>query len=955
MARGGQFTDGEVKAAFEDLDAHILPHLESLCAELFPAGHKHGHEYEVGDIHGNPGKSFKVNLDSGVFKDFGSGDAAGSGSIALYAKHHGMKMREAAIELARKFAFDHAFFEGDIDKQRQRERKQKSKPKTNGKQRPTTIKYEDRDWNWLIPPFGVDRPATDNTMYEYMTPDGQTLLYVERTPNKQFYPWIWAETVDGQQRKWIPKHPLSGTRPLYNLHLITQRESKPVLIVEGEKAADAAQDKLNMPVTTSMAGSSGGPHADWSPLKGRRVIIWPDADEPGLKHQEKVAKILHDLGCKIWVINTDGFALGYDAADVVAEGLSLPPLMKERQERWRPPGQRPEKPKPMEAPPHGPDDVIDAIHNANAPAEDDPSRNRLEWWEPRILGTVDNHIAAIPYNGSNIELMQSRKLTKGDLLNLARKDMYWSVTHAGPPRNDGQDPEPNWDAAINDLQDAARAMKEFEPHNVRRRGVWREPDGTLLFNSGDALYDVSAYEYGAPRDPIPLSKHRGYYAYIGGPDLAEFVAPPGEGLSGQEATRLVDILKEVSWVRPQSVYLLAGWLFAAPLCGLLDWRSHIWITGPHGSGKTTLLQQVIIPLLNNMCRAFEGGSTGAGVRQDLRSDGLAVIYDEAESEKAKHRSNFKSTMEQILDLARVASSSSGGRVVKGTGTQTGALSYFLHSMFCFSSIVIDIENAADDSRVTRLEIVKNTRPDAEDQFQNLREMIHNTINEKYCARFLRRCMDEAPWIRKNAEVFSEILARMLADRRSADQLATLIAGYYGLVRGGVVSRKAAKEFCEAMPWHEVVSHETAADDDAALWTILDYKIRVDLHVGTKTFAVRELLSMAGGEMLDPDIGYKLAQDTLRSWDIRYVSKVEAQHEGGIPAEGFLIDPVGAAASTALRDTRYANAARNLLVRKGALSWKPTKVARGSVAKTVRPLFVSMALVTGETEDETYPE
>ena len=275
---------------------------------------------------------------------------------------------------------------------------------------------------------------------------------------------------------------------------------------------------------------------------------------------------------------------------------------------------------------------------------------------------------------------------------------------------------------------------------------------------------------------MPLSHHRGFHAYLGGPDLGKNIAPAGEGLTAAEGRAIKDILKDLPWVDPVAVYLIAGWMFAAPLCGLLRWRSHIWLTGPHGTGKSTILQRIVLPLLNGFCRAFEGGSTSAGVRQDLRSDALAIVYDEAEADKNSGKSNVRSVMEQVLDLARVSSSSSGGRVVKGTGTQTGALSYQLHSMFMFSSIVTDIGNAADDSRITKLELTRSRRTDADDVFVQLMRSIEQTITPEFCRRFVRRCIDQAPYIRANVDTFTTVLVSTLPNSSDEDQLDTLVAG-----------------------------------------------------------------------------------------------------------------------------------------------------------------------------------
>ncbi len=53
-------------------------------------------------------------------------------------------------------------------------------------------------------------------------------------------------------------------------------------VSEGEKAADTAQRIFPDHVAvTSPGGAKAAGKADWGPLAGRRVVIWPDNDEPG--------------------------------------------------------------------------------------------------------------------------------------------------------------------------------------------------------------------------------------------------------------------------------------------------------------------------------------------------------------------------------------------------------------------------------------------------------------------------------------------------------------------------------------------------------------------------------------------------------------------------------------------------------------------------------------------------
>ena len=81
-------------------------------------------------------------------------------------------------------------------------------------------------------------------------------------------------------------------RPLYALPELSK--TKLVIVVEGEKAADAART-LGFMATTSAGGSQAPGKTDWRPLAGKEVWILPDNDAPGRKYANAVAKILAEL------------------------------------------------------------------------------------------------------------------------------------------------------------------------------------------------------------------------------------------------------------------------------------------------------------------------------------------------------------------------------------------------------------------------------------------------------------------------------------------------------------------------------------------------------------------------------------------------------------------------------------------------------------------------------------
>lgn len=109
--------------------------------------------------------------------------------------------------------------------------------------------------------------------------------------------------------------PFDNGKPLYRLHEIAGSPDAPVFIVEGENCADALA-RLGIGATTSGGAGSAGA-ADWSPLAGRAVTIWPDNDEPGQQYGADVAEHLRALGCDVSLIDVASLGLPPkgDAAD----------------------------------------------------------------------------------------------------------------------------------------------------------------------------------------------------------------------------------------------------------------------------------------------------------------------------------------------------------------------------------------------------------------------------------------------------------------------------------------------------------------------------------------------------------------------------------------------------------------------------------------------------------------
>lgn len=196
------------------------------------------------------------------------------------------------------------------------------------------LRVVSRDAGWtLVAPAPADALAAPNkhpelgaptATWAYRDAHGALLGYVlrfDRAGKKEFRPLaLWRSAKGDLVWRWAL---WPAARPLYGLYRLAARPDAPVIVCEGEKAADAAARLLpHFVIVTSPGGSNAANKADWSPLRGRRVTVWPDADEAGAKYASAVASACVAIGAASVAIApiADGQGEGCDAADAEAEG-----------------------------------------------------------------------------------------------------------------------------------------------------------------------------------------------------------------------------------------------------------------------------------------------------------------------------------------------------------------------------------------------------------------------------------------------------------------------------------------------------------------------------------------------------------------------------------------------------------------------------------------------------------
>ncbi len=157
--------------------------------------------------------------------------------------------------------------------------------------------------------------------YRYRTPDAteyaRVYRYPENRPGRKADPYALRGTGE-HAGTWTHRAPQN--RWPYRIEDLS--ESVPVVIVEGEKCADALAGLTREVGVLSWLGGSGAVmRTDWNTLASRKVILWPDADDPGREAMARLAGELDRIGAAevLMISPEEDRPDGWDVADAIAE------------------------------------------------------------------------------------------------------------------------------------------------------------------------------------------------------------------------------------------------------------------------------------------------------------------------------------------------------------------------------------------------------------------------------------------------------------------------------------------------------------------------------------------------------------------------------------------------------------------------------------------------------------
>ena len=199
------------------------------------------------------------------------------------------------------------------------------------------------EYELVIPPKDYTAPKSiyelngltgaEDAVFEYKNYHNETCYWVRRYEpdetkdgKKSIKPFSYDDaTGTWKQRAW------SKDRVLYREHRLKTYPKKPVLILEGEKAVNAAEKIFKDYVCVSWQGGTNAVHqTNFRWLENREVVLFPDNDEEGIKAAQHVGKILIEgrLTRNIKIVEIPpGLPTGWDVADnieipgMTAEGI----------------------------------------------------------------------------------------------------------------------------------------------------------------------------------------------------------------------------------------------------------------------------------------------------------------------------------------------------------------------------------------------------------------------------------------------------------------------------------------------------------------------------------------------------------------------------------------------------------------------------------------------------------
>lgn len=427
-----------------------------------------------------------------------------------------------------------------------------------------------------------------------------------------------------------------------------------------------------------------------------------------------------------------------------------------------------------------------------------------------MLGHDQGLYYYLPAGSRQVVALAVKQHVEAEFIGLVPDDNFWRTEY-------GTEDGISWKFARTSLISRQHAVGIYNPDRVRGRGAWWDNSGVAIHLGDRTISDAKQTDH-IYEAAVPLHINH------------------ENPLTAAEARKFSDICELVSWSKPINARYLAGWCAIAPICGALEWRPHIWVTGPAGSGKSWVMDKILRRIIGDIGLSVQSATTEAGLRQTLRHDARPIMFDEIEGsdQRAQQR------IQNVLELARQASTETGARIVKGT-TSGDAMTFSIRSAFAFSSIGVSATSRPDETRITVLDLINDGN---RDRFEKLSGLVADIMADDYVARFGARSIKMIPIIRQNARVFSAAAAVALGSQRAGDQVGALLAGAWSLHSDDVITAEAAAAWIAKQDWSDHQKQNEDTDESKCLAFLLQAIIRVPTKQGPREMSVAETMGIS---------------------------------------------------------------------------------------------------------------
>jgi putative DNA primase/helicase len=304
---------------FSDISNAALAALDMLIPKLLPGGHRSGDEWVCRNPtrNDNSAGSFKVNLRSGVWSDFATGDKGGD-AIDLMAYLEGRSNLEAARELADMLGVKpnggSKALTGNIRPVR----------KSIGAATPAQARTAPRVFPTRTAPdhegkpsfilAGDEGPRTrsdEKRRHVYQQGGVPIRIKIILNDGEAFNVY---RVSDGDSTGWQYRKPDGFEVVPYFTGADPFEMDQPIYWLEGEKDTDTLA-RLGFPAFTFGGTGDGLPGDCWSYLAGRSVIILADNDKDGRIHADCKAVAVYGIAASVRIVHFPDVAEKGDVTD----------------------------------------------------------------------------------------------------------------------------------------------------------------------------------------------------------------------------------------------------------------------------------------------------------------------------------------------------------------------------------------------------------------------------------------------------------------------------------------------------------------------------------------------------------------------------------------------------------------------------------------------------------------